>query len=370
MRYEEELEGLKRASLYRELRRVRATNPFVYINNKRYLMLSSNDYLGLSRDVRVINAMKNALEQVSQCSSRLIAGNDPLLEELEEKIEEHKSFEKVLLYPTGYMANLAIDALIDDGIIISDELNHASIIDACRLARAKVRVFKHNDLSDLEQKLEGGNKMIVTEGVFSMDGDFSKLKEISDIAKEHDAMLVLDDAHGDFIYGRNFRGVQEEFDADVDIVISSLSKGLGCFGGYIASRREIIEYLINRSRAFIYTSALPAHIAAASIEALEIVKKGERQRDLLKVSKMVREGLLDLGFDVIGESHIIPIIIGDEKKALRLAEELLEEGIFVQAIRYPTVKKGDARLRLSLTALHLEYIDDIIAIFKRLKNRA
>ena len=367
MRYKEELDRLKDNNLYRELRKVKVLNPFAYIDNKRYLMLSSNDYLGLSRDARVIDAMNNT-EHISQCSSRLIAGNDPLLEELEEELAIHKGFEDVLLYPNGYMANLAISTLTNrDDIIVSDELNHASIIDACKLAEAKVRIFKHNDIDDLEEKLrDKGNKFVITEGVFSMDGDFSRLKEISSIAKEYDAMVILDDAHGDFIYGKHFRGVQEEFDADVDIVISSLSKGLGCFGGYIASSKEIIEYLVNRSRTFIYTSALPAHIASAAIEALKIVREGKRQRDLLKVSKIVREGLLDLGFDIIGNSHIIPIIIGDEKRALMLAEELLEQGIFVQAIRYPTVKKGNARLRLSLTALHLEYVDDIISIFKKL----
>lgn len=368
MNYSKELEVLKKNNLYRELRRVKTVNPFVYINNKRYLMLSSNDYLALSRDTRVLETMKNALDQTSQCSSRLIVGNDPILEEFEEKLAKHKKTE-ILLYPTGYMANLAISALVSSkDLILSDELNHASIIDACKLSKAKVRVFKHNNINDLNTKIkeDADNKVIVTEGVFSMDGDFAKLKEIYNIAKEHDAMLILDDAHGDFIYGKNFRGTQEQFGINVDIVISSLSKGLGVFGGYIASNIDIKEYLINRSRSFIYTSALPAHIAAASIEALKIVKEGKRQRDLLKASEIIREGLLDLGFNIKGDSHIIPIIIGDEKEALTLAEKLLEYGMFVQAIRYPTVKRSDARLRLSITSAHLEYVDDILAIFKRL----
>ncbi|RMF31816.1 MAG: pyridoxal phosphate-dependent aminotransferase family protein, partial [Candidatus Nitrosothermus koennekii] len=260
MRYSKELEELKSNNLYRELRKVKVSNPFAYINGKRYLLLSSNDYLGLSRDERVLNAIKDSLEQASQCSSRLIAGNDPLLEELEEELAKHKDMEKALVYPTGYMANLAIEALVNKGdLIVSDELNHASIIDACRLSRADVKIFKHNDINDIEDKLKGraDNKIVITEGVFSMDGDFAKLDEIYNIVKEYDALLVLDDAHGDFIYGNNFRGTHELFDIKPDIIISSLSKGLGVFGGYIASNKEVIDYLINRSRTFIYTSALP-----------------------------------------------------------------------------------------------------------------
>lgn len=367
MRYSKELEELKSNNLYRELRKIKVSNPFAYINGKRYLLLSSNDYLGLSRDERVLNAIKDSLEQASQCSSRLIAGNDPLLEKLEDELAKHKDMEKALVYPTGYMANLAIEALVNKSdLIVSDELNHASIIDACRLSRADVKIFKHNDINDLEDKLKGraGNKIVITEGVFSMDGDFAKLDEIYKIVKEYDALLVLDDAHGDFIYGENFRGTYELFNIKPDIIISSLSKSLGIFGGYIVSNKEIIDYLINRSRTFIYTSALPAHLASGAIEALKIVKDGERQKRLIETCKMLRKGLLSLGFNIIGDTQIIPIIVGKEEKALKLSKDLLNNGLLVQAIRYPTVKKGSARLRLSVTSLHLEYINDILSIFK------
>ncbi len=366
--YKKEIEELKINNLYRSLQIVKAENPFAYVNGKRALLLCSNDYLGLSRDARVINAMKDYLLQASQCSSRLIAGNDPLLVELEDAIARHKGFEKVLLYPTGYMANLAISSLADsESLILSDELNHASIIDACRLSKARVKIFKHNDLDDLKAKLDDRKRnIIITEGVFSMDGDFGRLREISEIAKGYDSIIILDDAHGDFIYGKNFKGTQEELYANVDIIISSLSKALGSFGGYIASSNDIIEYLINKSRSFIYTSALPAHIAAGALEALKIVREGHRQRDLLNVSKILRGGLLDMGFDVRSSTHIIPIIVGDEAKALRLSRVLLENGIFVQAIRYPTVAKNNARLRVSLTALHLEHVDTILNTFKML----
>ncbi len=371
MRYSKDLETLRSDNLYRVLKNIKTDNPFAYIDNKKVLLLCSNDYLGLSKEERVLNAMRDSLVQGSQCSSRLIAGNDPTLEELEVRLAEHKGMERTLVYPTGYMASLAIAALADkDTLIVSDEFNHASIIDGCRLAKGIVRIFNHNDINDLLNKLEGtfNNKIIITEGVFSMDGDIAKLKEISAIARESNALLILDDAHGDFIYGKNFRGVHEELNAHVDIIISSLSKGLGLFGGYIASNNEIIEYLINRSRSFIYTSALPAYIARGAIEALEIVKEGYRQRSLFEGTKLLRNGLIDLGFDIIGSTHIIPIIIGDELRSIDLANKLLANGLFIQPIRYPTVKKGGARLRLSLTALHRGYIEDIINIFRALGN--
>lgn len=354
----EELEALKRNNLYRRLRKVRIENPFVYIDDKKCLLLCSNDYLGLSSDARVIDAAREHLRYLSQCSSRLIAGNDPLLEEFEYELAKHKMYDAALVYPNGYMANLAISSLADkDDLILSDELNHASIIDACRLSRANTIIFKHNDLEDLEKKIKtpGRRKFVITEGVFSMDGDFMR-KEIAEIARRYDAMLIIDDAHGDFIYGDNFRGTQEELRIDADIIISSMSKALGVFGGYIASRKEIIEYLINRSRTFIYTSALPSHLAAAALEALRIVRYGIRQRELFDVIDRVRDGL---HLTISSTSHIIPIMVGDEALAMRAAEYLIENGIFLQAIRYPTVAMGKARLRLSLTSLHLKYVDEI-----------
>jgi glycine C-acetyltransferase len=369
MRYSEELEILRSNNLYRVLKRVKVDNPFAYIDNNRVLHLCSNDYLGLSKDERVLNAMRDSLSIGSQCSSRLIAGNDPTLEELEARLAKHKGMDKALVYSTGYMANLAIATLASkDTLIVSDELNHASIIDACKLSKSTIRTFKHNDINDLVDKLQGNykEKMVITEGVFSMDGDISNLKEIASITKENNALLILDDAHGDFIYGKNFKGTQEELNANVDIIISSLSKGLGLFGGYIASNDEIIDYLINRSRSFIYTSALPAHIAIGAIEALNIVKEGTRQRLLFESTKFLRNGLIDLGFNIIGSSHIIPIIIGNELRTIEVANKLLTSGLFIQPIRYPTVMKGKARLRLSITALHRGYIDDIIDIFRRI----
>ena len=365
--YSIELEDLKRLMLYRVLRSVKIDREYAIVDGKRCLLLCSNDYLGLASDARVINAMKDSINGI-QCSSRLVAGNDPVINRLEKELARHKGFEKALVYPTGYMANLAIAALADeDTLIVSDMLNHASIIDACKLSKAQVKVYRHNDINDLKDRLNSNHKhkIIVTEGVFSMDGDFGKLYDISRLAKEYNAMLILDDAHGDFIYGNKFKGTQEYLDADVDIIISSLSKALGCFGGYVASNEEVIDYLINRSRSFIYTSALPSHIAYGALEALRIVKEGYLQSMLFKAVDRIKEGLIDIGYDIVAESHIIPIIIGDEGKALRFSNTLLEHGIFAQAIRYPSVERGKARIRLSISALHLKHVDDIIDIFKR-----
>lgn len=364
----EELEALKKSNLYRSLKSIKIENPFAYVNGRKCLLLSSNDYLGLSSDIRVINAAKEHLSYLSQCSSRLIAGNDPLIEEFEYELAKHKGYDRALVYPNGYMANLAISSLVNkEDLILSDELNHASIIDACKLSKARVLVYKHNSLEDLDRKLKekGRRKLVVTEGVFSMDGDFMK-RDIAKIARENGALLVVDDAHGDFIYGSNFKGTQEELCIDADIIISSMSKALGTFGGYIASRKEIIEYMINRSRSFIYTSALPAHLAAASLEALKISKEGSKQKILLESVSKIKKGLTDLGFMVKGESHIIPIIVGSEITALNISDYMLENGIFIQAIRYPTVAMNNARLRLTLTSLHHPYIDDILIKFKLL----
>ncbi|MCS6768164.1 MAG: aminotransferase class I/II-fold pyridoxal phosphate-dependent enzyme, partial [Candidatus Nitrosocaldus sp.] len=282
---------------------------------------------------------------------------------------------------------LAIATLADDQTLIcSDELNHASIIDACRLSRADVRVFRHNDTSSLEAILTSSRarrRMVITEGVFSMDGDMARLDEIGKLCREHDAILVVDDAHGDFIYGRSHRGTAEYMGADecVDILISSMSKALGCFGGYIASSSEIVEYLINRSRTFIYTSALPALFARAALKALEMVEHGictvdgrrvHLQDRLIENTAMLRNALHRYGFDLKGSTHIVPVMVGDERLALEFADMLLEHGVFAQAIRYPTVARGAARIRVSVTALHdrdtLRHVADVFSIVGKRLN--
>jgi glycine C-acetyltransferase len=265
------------------------------------------------------------------------------------------------------MANLGVITTLADKYttILSDELNHASIIDGCRLSGAKIMVYRHNDMEHLKQLIQTvfseKRKIIVTEGVFSMDGDIPKLKQISNIAKEHNALTVVDDAHGDFVFGcpssgssafagiPSYLGVTDE----IDVHTSSLSKGLGCFGGYVASTRQIRELLINKSRQFIYTSALPEHLCISALAAFPKVSKGNLQQKLFDNAEFFFRKLSQCGFKLKdSRSQIIPVIIGQEKIALEFSNQLLDNGIFVQPVRYPTVKKGSARLRISLTALH------------------
>jgi glycine C-acetyltransferase len=367
---QERLEGLEKNNLYRRLKTVVVNGPTATVNGKNVMHLCSNDYLGLSQDKRIVRAAAGALRQVSQCSSRLIAGNDPLMAQLEGMLAAHRRTEVALVYPTGYGASLgAITAVADrDCTIFSDELNHASIIDGCRLSGAQIKVFRHNDTLHLEQLMKGptGRKIVVTEGVFSMDGDSANLREVSRIAKEHDAITIVDDAHGDFIFGPRYSGVPARFKVEADIHVSSMSKGLGCFGGYVATTEKIRELLINTSRQFIYTSALPDHLCAAAVAAVPVAKKGKLQKKLFQNIKYFKSRVADLGFSLgVSESQIMPIIIGDEKKAVTFSDALLKAGAFAQAVRYPTVKKGSARLRVSLTAMHdKDHLDAAIDAFE------
>jgi glycine C-acetyltransferase len=326
---------------------VKNKGPYIYINKKKLLNLCSNDYLGLS----YINHNSEQL----QTSSRLVAGNDISFNMLEIKLAHHKSQESSLVYPTGYMANLgAISTIIrKDDVIFSDELNHASIIEACRLSKAKVLVYKHNDIDDLLAKIKHENrrKFVVTEGVFSMDGDIANLKQISEITEKTNSILVLDDAHGDFTLGKDGKGTANHFKIakKIDLYISSLSKGLGSFGGYVASQNNVIDLLINRSKSFIYTSALPSFLVKDAIRKFDSNRKKQQER-LQRNTKLFRNGLKNIGYDISSVTHIIPIIIGNEKTALEFGKYLFKNGIFAQPIRYPTVSKNKARIRLSVTA--------------------
>jgi glycine C-acetyltransferase len=368
---EERLDSLQKNDLYRHMRNVVVRGPTAVIDGKEAIHLCSNDYLGLSQNKHVIKHAVQAMQEVSQCSSRLIAGNSPKIIELEELLAAHRGTESALVYPTGYSANLgAVTAVADkSSTIFSDELNHASIIDACRLSGAGVRVFRHNDPDHLHRLMHEtkGRKIVVTEGIFSMDGDTSKLDEICSIAKEDDAITIVDDAHGDFVFGPGFSGIPAKFNANVDIHVSSMSKGLGCFGGYLASTSRLRELLINTSRQFIYTSALPDHLCSASVAAVPLAKKGNLQKSLYRNISYFTNAMKGLGF-VLGNSssQIIPLMIGQEKLAVEFSTNLLKLGVFAQAIRYPTVKKGSACLRISLTAMHAQkHLDTAINSFEK-----
>ncbi len=358
------LNGLKNESIYRRLRYSSVKGPNITIGKKRMLNFCSNDYLGLT--------YTKISPRQFQSSSRLVSGNDSSFMNLEKKLALHKSHQAALVFPTGYMANLgAIPALVKKGdIILSDELNHSSIIDACRLSGAKVLVYKHNDVDDLSKKLKGSKnlpKFIATEGVFSMDGDLAELGQISELSEKNNAVLILDDAHGDFTIGDDGRGSASHWGIQkkVDVYISSLSKGLGAFGGYIASRNTVVDLCINKARSFIYTSALPSILVDVALQRLG--QNRERQRRKLGQNVLqLSEGLIKIGYDVKSKTHIIPIIIGNEKKALEFGQFLYDRGVFVQPIRYPTVAKNSARLRISVTAwLEKDHIDYALDVFEK-----
>ena len=373
-----QLDSLEKSDLYRHLKTVVARGPTAIVDGKRTIHLCSNDYLGLSQNKHIINKTIQALQEVSQCSSRLIAGNHPKIMELEGLLADHRRTESALVYPSGYSANLgAVTAVADKGsTIFSDELNHASIIDACRLSGATIKVFLHNDADNLHKLMHQakGRKILITEGIFSMDGDTAKLPEICKIAKENDAITIVDDAHGDFVYGPGFSGIPAKLGTDVDIHVSSMSKGLGCFGGYVAATEPVRELLINTSRQFIYTSALPSHLCSAAIAAIPLAKKGNLQKKLYKNISYFTTAMKRLGFvlgDLSSSNQIIPVVIGREKLAVEFSRELLKQGVFAQAIRYPTVSKGSARLRVSLTAMHAKKnLDTAIGGFEKAGRKA
>lgn len=359
----QKLAELKKQNLYRNLRNVRISGPYITINAKKLVNFCSNDYLGLSN--------WNTKPRQLQSSSRLVSGNDESFIRLEKKLASHKSQESSLVFPTGYMANLgAIPTLADkQSTIFSDELNHASIIEACRLSGAKTQVYKHNDSQDLGKKISKvkGRKFVITEGIFSMDGDFANLEKISEITEKTDSILVIDDAHGDFVVGKNGKGTPNYFGVEkrIDVYISSLSKGLGSFGGYVASSNQVTELCINKARSFIYTSALPSFLVELSLSRL--VQNRAKQQEKLKQNVFhLSSGLRKIGYDIKSQTHIIPIIIGSEKKTLEFGKFMYDNGIFAQPIRYPTVPKNSARLRISVTAwLSKKQIDDALEVFDR-----
>ena len=342
-----ELARIKKNNLHRKLQYGKAQGAHITIKGKKLINLSSNDYLGIP----ITKIQTNQL----QSSSRLVSGNDESYKKLEKILAKHKSQQNSLIYPTGYMANLgSISAIASKGdLILSDELNHASIIESCKLSGAKISIYKHNDMDDLEDKIkkQGKNKFVITEGVFSMDGDVSSLKEITEISQKSNAITIVDDAHGDFVIGKDGKGTPEYFNVakKIDLYISSLSKGLGSFGGYVASQNNVIDLCINKSKSFIYTSALPSFLVQHSIKRIESDRETQKKKLENNVEELAR-GLRSIGYEIKSNTQIIPIILGNEKVAMDFGKFLSANGIFAQPIRYPTVPKNQARLRISVTA--------------------
>ena len=359
-----EIEKIRKMNRYRFLREISSKpNREIVLNGKTVLNLCSNNYLGLAGNREIIEAEKKAAEKYGAGStgSRLITGTTSLHLQLEEKVAKFKKTEKALIFNTGYMANIGIiDALTDgNDIVLSDELNHASIVDACRLSKAKTVVFKHKDMEHLElclKKFKNKNKkLIVTDSVFSMDGDIAPLKDINYLAGKYGAIVMTDDAHATGILGETGSGSAEYFglSGDIHIQMGTFGKALGTFGAYAAGNNELIEYLINRSRPFIYTTALPPGVLGATMKAIDIVnsEEGKKRRILLlKKASLLRKKLAQIGIDTLdSETQIIPLLVGDEATTMKLSEKLLEKGIYIQGIRPPTVPEGMCRLRISLT---------------------
>ena len=364
---EKKLSVIKKNNLLRNLQDSNVEKQFIKQNGRKLLNFSSNDYLGIKS-----SKMKHTQ---FQSSSRLVSGNDTSFSVLEKKLAKHKSQEQSIIFPTGYMANLGMITSIatKHDTIFSDELNHASIVEACKLSGSKIKIFKHNDIGDLERKVQKtkGKKILITEGVFSMDGDWSKLNEICQVSEKHGMITVLDDAHGDFVLGKDGKGTANFFDVEkkIDLYVSSLSKGLGSFGGYVCGKKKLIDLCINTSKTFIYTSALPSSINQYSLERFNSKREAYREKLWGKIN-LFHKRLEEIELHTRSTSQIIPIIIGNEKKAMEFSKFLRINGIFAQAIRYPTVKKDQARIRISITGwLSNKEIEYSIQILEKAKRK-
>ena len=331
-------------------------------DDKEYLMMASNNYLGLTFDTRVIDGALKGTKQYGTGSggSRLVSGTFPLFTELEKELAKFKNTEKALVFNTGYMANVGtISAIADKNtIIFSDALNHASIIDGCRLSRGSVKAYSHCDVDELKYLLKqvdcNARKLIVTDGVFSMDGDIAPLDKLYELSRDYNAFLMVDDAHATGTIG-NGHGTAAYFnlEKEIDIQLGTLSKSLGSVGGYVAANSTIIDYLVNTSRSFIFSTALsPADIGAA-LAALQVLETDASVLGRLQENvNYMADQLISMGIDATNETPIFPILIGRNEDTLAVSEYLYEAGIIGTAIRPPTVPIGESRIRLTVTAAH------------------
>ncbi|MFO7310659.1 MAG: glycine C-acetyltransferase [Bacillota bacterium] len=352
--------------------------PRAIIDGREVVNLSSNNYLGLANHPRVREAAIKAIEEygAGTASVRSIAGTMSLHAELERRLAAFKRTEAALVFQSGFTANAGTVAAIlgKEDVIISDELNHASIIDGCRLSRAQIKIYPHRDVAALRRLLEesrGARRvLVVTDGVFSMDGDIAPLPDIVAVAKEYGAITMVDDAHASGVLGTNGRGTVDHFGlhGQVDIQVGTLSKAIGILGGYVAGSKLLIDYLIQRARPFLFSTSHPPAVTAACLAALDILEtEPELIQRLWDNARYFREGLADAGFDVSGsETPIIPVIVGEGDKAMRLSDRLFEEGVFAQGIAYPTVPRGKARVRTIVTAAHTrDDLDQALAAFRK-----
>ncbi|HAR6054989.1 TPA: glycine C-acetyltransferase [Staphylococcus pseudintermedius] len=378
---DENLNHLKENGLYNEIDTVEGANgPEIQINGKKYINLSSNNYLGLATNEDLKTAAKNAIDShgVGAGAVRSINGTLDLHDELESTLAEFKGTEAAVAYQSGFNCNMAaISAVMNkNDAILSDELNHASIIDGCRLSKAKIIRVNHSDMDDLRQKakeaVESGqyNKvMYITEGVFSMDGDVAKLPEIVEICEQYGIMVYVDDAHGSGVMGKG-AGTVKHFGLQdkVDFQIGTLSKAIGVVGGYVAGSQKLIDWLKAQSRPFLFSTSLAPGDTKAITEAVKKLMASTELHDRLwENANYLKEGLSRLGFDTgQSETPITPVIIGDEKKTQQFSKRLMEEGIYVKSIVFPTVPRGTGRVRNMPTAAHTtEMLDQALEVYAR-----
>ena len=360
----ERLQELKELGLYRRMRMISGPQgPRVVLDGKPVLLLCSNNYLGLADHPRVREAAADAAMRwgVGSGASRLVSGTMTVHRRLEERLAEFKHTQAALLFGSGYLANIGvITALAGEGkVVFSDELNHASIIDGCRLARAETFVYRHADVEHLAwglREAEGRGAVIVTDSVFSMDGDVAPLAEIVDLARRHEARVVVDEAHGTGCIGPEGRGAVAEagVEDEVDVLIGTLSKALGAYGAFVACDQSLAQLLVNTARPFIFSTAPPPPAVAGALAALELLAEQPRRVEKLQANgDALRDELAREGFEVAGSTtQIVPLVIGDAKHAMRISELAIERGVFAQAIRPPTVPEGTSRLRLAVMASH------------------
>jgi glycine C-acetyltransferase len=368
----DELDQLERAGTALRPRTLEsAQHARARFDGRDVINLASNNYLGLAAHPRMKEAARKAAQELGAGSGsvRTIAGTMSLHREMERRFAAFKGAEASIMFQSGFTANSGTVAAIlaKEDVIVSDQLNHASIIDGARLSRAEIKVFPHKDVASADRLLEetkapGRHQLLITDGVFSMDGDIAPLPDLVEVAGKHGAIMMIDDAHASGVLGQNGKGTVSHFGldpADVDIQVGTLSKAIGVLGGFIAGPQHLVEWLVNRGRPFLFSTSAPPAVAAACIEALDILEESpELVERLWERTRFFKKGLADLGFDT-GESEtpITPVIAGEEKKAVDLSAKLWEEGVFCPAIIYPTVAKGRARVRTIVTAEHTE--DDL-----------
>ncbi|MCY4131622.1 MAG: 8-amino-7-oxononanoate synthase [Nitrospira sp.] len=378
----QEIKHLETRHLRRQLRIVESpSDPTITIEGRRFISMASNNYLGLANHPRVKQAAIEAIEQwgVGAGAARLMSGTMTPHHQLEQDLARFKQVEAALTFGTGYTTNLGlIPALIDrDGLILADRYCHASLIEACRLSKARLRVFHHNDAEHLESLLKKRDRarsaLVVTEGVFSMDGDLAPLPDLLALCRQHEATLVIDDAHGTGVMGTNGRGTVEHFGVNPQdlIQMGTLSKAIGTSGGYVAGPASLKEYLINTSKAFIYTTAQPPAIAAAASTAIRIIQDEPARRERLRTNRnALHAALTGLGFQLTDtQSPILPIIVKSPERAVEMSQALYEAGIYVPAIRPPTVPKHSSRLRLTVSSEHTqEQLENVVNAFRKVRE--